>query len=71
MPKEKNMSKTAAVRNALKNGEVLTVRGIARRWDINCPYGIIRDIRKTLDVSDRQLQTMTGIRYKEFFIASE
>lgn len=63
------MNKTAAVRAALLNGEVLTIRSISRTWDINCPYGVIRDIRNAgVNVLDRQTVGKTGIKYKEYFI---
>ena len=64
------MNKTAAVREALKAGEVLTVRSISRRWDINCPYAVIRDIRKAgLNVADRVCESVAGARYKEYYFA--
>ena len=63
------MNKTAAVREALKAGEVLTIRDISRRWDVNCPYSIIRDIRDAgLAIADKQSITANGVRYKEYFL---
>ena len=65
------MSKTAKVRAALLSGEVLTVRGISRRWDINCPYAVIRDIRNGgIDVLDRQQKTVDGVRFKQYYVVA-
>ena len=63
------MTKTAKVRQAFISGEVLTIRSIARRWDINCPYGTIRDIRNGgIDIADRQAVGKNGVKYKEYYL---